>query len=111
MEVQSEVRDGLVLVAIEGEIDGSTAPPLQDQILPLITSNCRMLIDMSQVSFMSSAGLRIMLLISRQITQTKGEVVLVGLLPEIHDAMDATGFLKHFKLADSFEAGVEAFSN
>ncbi|MEP7284714.1 MAG: STAS domain-containing protein [Chloroflexota bacterium] len=111
MEVYSEERDGVVMVAIEGEVDGSSASLLKDKILPLITENCRMLIDMNQVSFMSSAGLRIMLLISREITQTSGEVVLVGLLPEIHDAMDATGFLKYFKLADSFEAGVEVLSN
>jgi anti-sigma B factor antagonist len=56
---------------------------------------------------MSSAGLRVLLAVYRQMTAQNGQVVLVGLVEEIKDTMSVTGFLDFFTTADSLE---EAFA-
>jgi anti-sigma B factor antagonist len=62
---------------------------------------------MTNVSYMSSAGLRVMLLLHRQISG-KGKVVIVGLNEDIKSTMSATGFLKFFTTADTLDEGVTA---
>ena len=62
--------------------------------------------DLSHVGFMSSAGLRVMLLLHRQVSGGNGQVVLVGLSDEIKDTMTATGFLKYFTTTNTVDAGL-----
>ena len=54
---------------------------------------------------MSSAGLRMMLLIYRQVIGGGGRVVLVGLSEDIKDTMSVTGFLDFFTMHDHVDAG------
>jgi anti-sigma B factor antagonist len=96
----------ITLIEITGEIDGKTAPQAQAQILPLLELGCKMLLDMSGVGYMSSAGLRLMLSMHRQATANKGQLVLVGLSEDIKDTMAATGFLNFFTTQDTVEAGL-----
>ena len=110
MDVQIENIDDVTVIALAGELDGKTAPVAQNEVLPLAEPGCKLLIDMSKVPYMSSAGLRMMLLIYRQVTASNGQSVLVGLSEEIKDTMEVTGFLDYFEVRDSYEAGLEALS-
>jgi anti-sigma B factor antagonist len=56
---------------------------------------------------MSSAGLRVMLVLYRTISGNNGKVILSGLNESIQDAMSATGFLKFFTTVDSRDAALE----
>jgi anti-sigma B factor antagonist len=110
MDVQVKNIDDVTVVAIAGELDGKTAPVAQETVLPLAAPGCKLLIDMSEVPYMSSAGLRMMLLIYRQVSANDGQSVLVGLSEEIKDTMEVTGFLDYFEVRDTFDAGLEALS-
>jgi len=110
MDLYQEERDGITMIAVQGDIDGSTAGQLQDYILPSFVPNCRILLELSQVEYMSSAGLRVMTMLYRQTNEKNGTLVLVGVSSEIQAAMDATGFLKHFTLADTVDEGLEALA-
>ena len=104
MEVQTKPYGDATVVEASGDVDGSTAPVLQEQVLAVAQPGCRLLLDMTNVSYMSSAGLRVMLLLHRQ-ASGKGKVVIVGLNEDIKSTMSATGFLKFFTTADNLEAG------
>ncbi len=99
--------DKITILEVTGAIDGSTAPQLRKAILEACASGQLLLLNMQQVHFMSSAGLRVMLLLHRQLQQSDGRVVLVGLLDPIYDAMEATGFLKYFETAPDIETGAQ----
>ncbi len=107
MEINSKVIDSVTVVELVGDIDGKTAPVAQEQILPLLQDGAKVLLNMSQVEYMSSAGLRIMLSTHRQATANKAKVALVGLSEDIKETMSATGFITFFTLYDTVEAGVE----
>jgi anti-sigma B factor antagonist len=111
MDVQIKNIGEITVVAISGELDGKTAPVAQEKVLPLVEPGCKLLLDMSEVPYMSSAGLRMMLLIYRQVTANDGQSVLVGLSEEIQDTMEVTGFLNYFEVRDSYDAGLEALAD
>jgi anti-sigma B factor antagonist len=108
MDINIKTIEQVTVVEISGELDGKTAPSAQEKIVPLIGEGGKILLDMSQVSYMSSAGLRMMLLLYRQAAGREGKIALVGLSEDIEDTMSATGFLDYFTTKDTVEAGLEA---
>lgn len=110
MEVSQRTEGEVEIVAISGEIDGSTAPSAQSQILSLATPDAKILIDMSQVHYMSSAGLRMLLVVYRTVSGQGGKVVLTGLSQDLEDTMSLTGFLDFFDHFESVDAGLATFN-
>ena len=101
MQVDIRDDDGVVFIEPEGEIDGKTAPEFHDSVLKLVVPQARIVLNMERVGFMSSAGLRSMLLIYREAKSKDAKVVLAGVHSEIRKSMSATGFLAFFVVADS----------
>lgn len=83
MEIMIKTIDQVTVVDITGDIDGKTAPEAQAHILPLLEPGCKVMLDMSRVDYMSSAGLRMMLSMHRQTAGNQGQLILVGLSEEI----------------------------
>lgn len=106
MQVTKHNVGDVVVVAASGEIDGKTAPVAQQEIVPLIPEDGKIVLDMGGIDYMSSAGLRMLLLLYRQAQSMRSKIALVGLSESIRDTMDATGFLGFFVVADTVEAGV-----
>lgn len=110
--MQIEPRDvgDVRVVALTGDLDGKSAPAAQERLLPLIPPSGNVLLDLSGVEYMSSAGLRMMLLVYRHAQSVSSRIALVGLSEDIQDTMSATGFLDFFVLSDSVDAGVQALA-
>lgn len=103
IEVEVSTRDGVTVVTVAGEIDGGSAPGLQAQILPLLQRDSSLILDLRGVTYMSSAGLRVLLLLYRQAVSRNGRVALAGVAETIKDTMAVTGFLKFFAVADTVD--------
>lgn len=101
----------ITLIAMNGEVNYNTAPTVEQQLLPLAQPHAKLLLDMTNVPYMSSAGLRMMLSLYRQVTNQEGQIVLVGLVDDIKDTMAITGFLDFFINCDTVEAGLAALQN
>ncbi len=110
MEIQVKSVGEIHVVELKGDIDASTAPDVTEQLSMLVTPQARLLVNMSQVPYMSSAGLRTLLSIHRQTTAKEGKLVLVGLSDELIDTMSVTGFLDFFMTADTEDAGLAALA-
>ncbi|MEW6753394.1 MAG: STAS domain-containing protein [Candidatus Latescibacterota bacterium] len=106
MEIQARKEGPVTVVELAGDLDTNTAPEAQEQILPLVEDGSRLLLDVSRVPYMSSAGLRVMLSLYRRVASQNGELVLVGLSEEIRDTMEVTGFLGFFSTCQTYEAGL-----
>jgi anti-sigma B factor antagonist len=89
------VKDATVVV-LEGDIDGSSAPVAQAKILEQIVPGQGLIVDMTDVAYMSSAGLRMLLSAHRSATAKQASVHLVGLSEDLQDTMASTGFLEFF---------------
>lgn len=108
MDVKIGHEGTITIVKLKGELHRKTVPQLQEQLLPLIGPGCKILMDMSEVSYMSSAGLRVFLLFYRRVDSENGRIVLTGLQEMLYDTMAITGFLDFFKTYDTVAEGVIA---
>jgi anti-sigma B factor antagonist len=110
IEINVETLQKVNIVRLNGEIDAGSAAMVQQKVLPLSGPGSLILLDLSKVAYMSSAGLRMLLSVYRQISSNQGRMVLVGLSEELKDTMSMTGFLSYFTVQDSLEAGLQALS-
>jgi anti-sigma B factor antagonist len=103
--MQVDVRDdgGIVLIEPAGDIDGKTAPDFQEQMLAQVQPGARIVLSLARVPFMSSAGLRAMLLIYREAKAKDARLVLAEVNKDIRNSMSATGFLSFFVVRDSVQ--------
>lgn len=108
MDVNVNTSGEITVIEIVGELDTTTAYNVQSQILPLAEKSHKILLDMSGITYMSSAGLRILLTLYRSIKERHGEIVLVGLNEDIKDIMSITGFLDFFTTFDNREDGLKS---
>ncbi|MDM8529891.1 anti-sigma factor antagonist [Anaerolineales bacterium HSG25] len=111
MDINIKTIRNASVVEMIGDLDGSTAAAAQEKILPLVEPGCKVVLDMTRVPYMSSAGLRVLLLIYRKISGSDGTVVLVGLSEELQDTMSVTGFLDFFTLYDDLGKGLDAVNS
>lgn len=111
MEIKITDVDQIKIIEVSGDVDASTAPTAQEKILPAAKAGLPVLLDLTNVPYMSSAGLRVLLSIYRQVTAESVDFVLVGLSEEIQDTMSVTGFLNFFTVCETREAGLEKLQN
>jgi len=108
MNIELEKVDGITVATLFGDLDGRTAPLVQEKLLTLPKADGKALLDMSGVSYISSAGLRSLLMLYRQMTANDGRVALIGLTENIRDVMAVTGFLEFFDNYGTLQEGLAA---
>ena len=92
MELRHEVADGVALCRIAGKIDAVTGPSLQAAAASAIDAgNPRIVFDMRDVAYISSAGLRVIVLTAKHAKAANGGLAVFGLQPAISEVFDITG--------------------
>ena len=92
MTINKTQENGKLKLAIEGKLDTNTAPQLQDALIPAFDEAKQVELDFSQLSYVSSAGLRV-LLTGQKTAQSKGALMAVrGVSDEIREIFKMTGF-------------------
>jgi anti-sigma B factor antagonist len=96
LQITSSLQRGWQIITVRGQVDSKTVNELRDYLEREFTSVQPLGLDLTEVPFMSSAGLRTLLTVYRQ-TQSSGVLLaLIGLRPEIADTMKVTGFYQYF---------------
>ena len=106
MELRQENAGAVAIVAISGRIDSNTSPQLERVLIDMIAAGApRLVLDLTGTQYLSSAGLRILLLTAKQIERARGRFVLHGLCDRVRDVLDLSGFLSELKVcSDRTEA-------
>ena len=86
-------------LTIKGRIDALSAHEIQNVFNSLILEGARVLLaDLSDVNYISSAGLRIFIGIQKQLKKVGGEILLSGLTPQVLDVFKVSGFDQLFRM-------------
>ena len=106
----SQERDGdVVLVRLSGRLDSTAAPVAEESLSAALAGETpRLAIDMSGLSYISSAGLRVLLVVAKKVQQAKGKLALGGLGTNVREVFDATGFNTIFAIEADAAAAVAA---
>lgn len=111
MEVNVKEYKHCVLITLTGRVDSATAPQLNQVFEDLIQrGRFKIVVDMSGVEYMSSAGFRVLLSAQRACRRYhRGEVVLALVNPRVLEALDLAGFTRVFKIFDNLPDAIGHF--
>lgn len=108
MEVNERVVHAVTVVSLVGDLDARTAPAAQERLTGVLPVRTPVLLDLSGVGYISSAGLRTLLVTYRRAQGAGTPIALTGLSPTLWTVLSATGFLRFFHVVDSVPDGVAA---
>jgi anti-sigma B factor antagonist len=108
MEFEKYMRGKVTVLALEGELDSSTSADARERISELVPADGAVLLDLGRMTYTSSAGIRVLLLMYRQVRETGVPMALARLTPDVAEVMTETGFLDFFTVVDTVDEGVEA---
>lgn len=79
-------------VALEGRMDSTTAPEFEREIFPQLEGITGLILDFSDLAYLSSAGLRVLLSCQKKMNAAKGSMVVKNVNEIIMEVFEATGF-------------------
>ena len=102
MQIAETRRDGIIAVAPAGRIDTTTAPTLEGHLDALLAGGARrVIVDFSRVDYISSAGLRVMLIVARRMKESNGRLALCAFPEAVRQVFQLAGFLPLFTVCES----------
>ena len=78
--------------AMSGRLDTTTAPKLQEALIPEFDSVNHVVADFAELAYVSSAGLRVLLMGEKAAKAKSGRFTLVNVPAEIMEVFEMTGF-------------------
>lgn len=93
MDVTINKQDEKTFVTLNGRIDTTNAEQFQQAIAPLMEGdNPAIDIDCTGMTYTSSQGLRIFLMLQKSVIARKGKMVMRNMNPMVKEVFDITGF-------------------
>jgi anti-anti-sigma factor len=109
MEIAQEHQGEVVIVTLTGRLDSSAAQSAESKLGDTIgTGVPHVAIDMSGLDYISSAGLRVLLVLAKKVQQAKGKVALFGLMPNVREVFSVSGFDTIFSIQPDRAAAAAA---
>ncbi len=110
MEIRTErVQDVTILHAI-GRLDSISAPTLEVGLIKVVANEKAVVLDMADMNFVSSAGLRVLLVAAKKCKASGHRLALCGLAPEVRLVFDISGFMALFSIYPGRTEAVAALS-
>lgn len=92
MEVKFNKQDSNLTVVISGNIDTVTAPELDAKLQENITGVKDLVLDFAAVDYISSAGLRVILMTNQLMEDVDGNMTVKNVNEDVRDVFEMTGF-------------------
>jgi anti-anti-sigma factor len=109
MEIAEETQGATLVVRPAGRLDRTTSPELERLLLARIEGGAaRLLLDLAALDYVSSAGLRVVLVAGKRLKAANGALLLCGLKPAIREVFEISGFATLFPIHPDAAAALAA---
>jgi anti-sigma B factor antagonist len=99
MEINQQDIDDIHVIGITGRIDATTSKSLETALNILLDQNkSKIVVDLAEVEYISSVGLRVLLDALKKQRQNQGFLKLTGLQPFVLEVFEVTGLTKLFSI-------------
>jgi len=110
MEIQIKASSNAWIVSVAGKLDALSAGEYEKAVSQLITEGkTRLVVDFAELSYISSAGLRVLLSTAKQLKPKGGVALFVNLQDGVRDVLEMTGFSSILAIHPSVDAALAAF--
>ncbi|WP_019867232.1 STAS domain-containing protein [Methylovulum miyakonense] len=102
MDFKTKNEAGTLIVSVGGRLDTVTAPEYEKQIRALIDGgNSRFVVDFARLDYISSAGLRGLLVMAKLLNAKDGKVCFANVNGNVRSVFEMSGFNDLFKIENS----------
>ncbi len=98
LETTTTQENGVLTVAPAGRLDTTNASDFEKEIFGQLDGITKVVFDMKQLEYISSAGLRILLSVQKKLADN-GKMTLTNVSGEVMEILDITGFVDIFEIA------------
>ncbi len=110
LDLHDEYDDDILVLNPTGRIDGATAKDYEETLLDRIAKgDNRILMNCEAIEYISSAGLRVLLMASKRAGDTAGKLVLCAVRAPVHDVFKYSGFAEIIPIHGDRDTAREAF--
>lgn len=110
MEIIQTKSDSATILKLEGRLDTNTASLFEEKLMGLISNNeNKIVVDFAQLDFISSSGLRVLLMAGKKLKTINGKLGLCALREHVKEVFDVAGFTMLFSMFPSQEEAIKNF--
>lgn len=110
MQIIPKIIDNIPVIAVSGRIDAATSKDLESALVDIMDRHTiKMVVDLKDVEYISSSGLRVLLAALKRLRQSQGDLFLTSLQPFVREVFEVTGFSKIFSIFPSQVEAVKGF--
>jgi len=110
MEITTKQDSGITIIYPSGSIDRLTAKNFEEGVMKTISDSQLVIISFSAIDYISSAGLRVILMAGKKMASIKGQLALADMPEKIHEVFKRSGFDKILKIYPTFAEAKASFS-
>jgi anti-sigma B factor antagonist len=108
MDISEDRRADAVILALSGKLDATTAKTFEDRILGVINSGTqRLVVDLSQLDYVSSSGLRVFIIAAKRLQTVDGKIVLCSMKDHVRQVFDLAGFSSMLSIYGSRDEAIK----
>ncbi|MDD5061711.1 MAG: STAS domain-containing protein [Candidatus Marinimicrobia bacterium] len=110
MEIATNRSKDVLIVAVSGRLDTVTAPEFEKKILELVTpENLKIILNCADLSYISSSGLRVILMTLKKVKANNGKLIICGLQESIKEVFNICGFTSLLTISENCESALSSF--
>lgn len=107
MNIEHTDHEGMTVLAPSGRIDTTTSGAVEEAVRRTVDAGARRLVvDFSGVEYISSAGLRVFLVLAKRMRDLHGRLILCGMPEPVAQVFRLAGFMALFEVEASRQAAV-----
>ncbi|MFG1403281.1 STAS domain-containing protein [Xanthobacter sediminis] len=100
MHIEREQVDGGILLKVAGRLDTPNAKPFETSLMDVVSmSDGAIVVNLAGVDYVSSSGLRALLVAGKAMRNAKRRLALTSLQPQIREVFDISGFSTLFEIS------------
>ncbi len=108
MNIQTENDSGVLVLAVSGRVDSTNAASFETGIMESLNDNSKgLVLDLSLVEFISSAGLRAILLAARELKDRQTQFALCAVPEPVKNVLKIAGFLRLMDVIESRQLAID----
>lgn len=111
MEITQKEENGIVSIAIKGRLDADSSMEAEKVVKDALGGEAnRLLFNLGELEYLSSAGLRVLLSAAKEMRRRNGKIVLCALNEFVKEIFEVSGFQSLIPITVSVESGIETLS-
>ena len=110
MNITEEKRDDKLIVNLSGRLDAKTSKEAEKKLLSFVADGeTKLLLDCGSLEYISSAGIRVVLMLVKKLKQAGGRLVFASLQNTVKEVFDLTNLTPLLEICGSRDEGLESF--